>query len=60
MSRDTVRRFTLSFVWFANWVLAPLILGALVIAGGMALYRQGIDFDNFLNYFVAVAISFAF
>ena len=30
MSKDTVRRFVLSFVWFAKWVLAPLILGALV------------------------------
>ena len=58
MSRDTVRRFTLSFVWFAKWVLAPLILGALVIAGGMALYRQGIDFDTFLNYFALGLLIF--
>ena len=47
MSRDTVRRFALSFVWFAKWVLAPIILGALVITGGLALYRQGVDFDTF-------------
>ena len=46
MSKETVRRFILSFVWFAKWVLAPLILGALVIAGGVALYQQGIDFDS--------------
>jgi hypothetical protein len=58
MSRDTVRRFTLSFVWFAKWVLAPLILGALVIAGGMALYQQGIDFDTFLNYFALGLLIF--
>jgi len=58
MSRDTVRRFTLSFVWFAKWVLAPVILGALVIAGGMALYRQGIDFDTFLNYFALGLLIF--
>ena len=58
MSKDTVRRFVLSFVWFAKWVLAPLILGALVIAGGIALYRQGVDFDTFLNYFALGLLIF--
>lgn len=58
MSRETVRRFTLSFVWFAKWVLAPLILGALVIAGGVALFQQGIDFDTFLNYFALGLLIF--
>jgi hypothetical protein len=58
VSRETVRRFTLSFVWFAKWVLAPLILGALVIAGGIALYQQGIDFDTFLNYFALGLLIF--
>jgi uncharacterized protein DUF3302 len=58
LSRETVRRFTLSFVWFAKWVLAPLILGALVIAGGVALFQQGIDFDTFLNYFALGLLIF--
>jgi Protein of unknown function (DUF3302) len=58
MSKDTVRRFTLSFVWFAKWVLAPIILGALVIAGGVAVYRQEIDFDTFLNYFALGLLIF--
>ena len=58
MSQDTLRRFTLSFVWFAKWVLAPLILGALVIAGGVALFQQGIDFDTFLNYFALGLLIF--
>lgn len=58
MSKDNVRRFTLSFVWFAKWVLAPLILGALVIAGGVALYQQRIDFDTFLNYFALGLLIF--
>jgi hypothetical protein len=58
VSRETLRRFTLSFVWFAKWVLAPLILGALVIAGGVALYQQGIDFDTFLNYFALGLLIF--
>jgi hypothetical protein len=58
MSKDTVRRFVLSFVWFAKWALAPLILGALVIAGGVALYQQGIDFDTFLNYFALGLLIF--
>jgi hypothetical protein len=58
VSRETARRFTLSFVWFAKWVLAPVILGALLIAGGVALYRQGIDFDTFLNYFALGLLIF--
>jgi Protein of unknown function (DUF3302) len=58
VSRDTVRRFALSFGWFAKWVLAPIILGALVIAGGVALYRQGVDFDTFLNYFALGLLIF--
>jgi Protein of unknown function (DUF3302) len=58
VSKDTVRRFTLSFVWFAKWLLAPLILGALVIAGGVALYQQDIDFDTFLNYFALGLLIF--
>ena len=58
MSKDNVRRFTLSFVWFAKWVLAPLILGALLIAGGVALYEQRIDFDTFLNYFALGLLIF--
>jgi hypothetical protein len=39
-------------------VLAPLILGALVIAGGVALYQRGIDFDTFLNYFALGLLIF--
>ncbi len=58
MSKDNVRRFVLSFVWFAKWVLAPLILGALLIAGGVALYEQRIDFDTFLNYFALGLLIF--
>ena len=58
MSRETVRRITLSFAWFAKWVVAPLILGALVIAGGVYLFRQGIDFDTFLNYFALGLLIF--
>ena len=58
MSRETVRRFTLSFLWLAKWVLAPIILGALVVAGGVALYRQGVDFDTFLNYFALGLLIF--
>ena len=58
MSKDNVRRFVLSFVWFAKWVLAPLILGALLIAGGVAVYEQGIDFDTFLNYFALGLLIF--
>jgi hypothetical protein len=58
MLKDIIRRFTLSFVWFAKWVLAPIILGALLIAGGVTLYPQGIDFDTFLNYFALGLLIF--
>ena len=58
MSNATLRRFGLSFVWFAKWVLAPLVLGALVIAGAVLLYRQEIDFDTFLNYFALGLLIF--
>jgi len=58
VSKETVRRFALSFVWLAKWVLAPLVLGALVIAGGVTLYRQGVDFDTFLNYFALGLLIF--
>ena len=52
---------------FAEWAdpfigwrmgIAPVVLGALVIAGGVALYRQGIDFDTFLNYFALGLLIF--
>ena len=58
MSIENIRRFFGSFAWFAKWVLAPLILGALVIAGGVLLYRQEIDFDSFLNYFALGLLIF--
>lgn len=58
MSRDTLRRFTQSFFWFAKWAIAPVVLGALVVAGGVALFRQGIDFDTFLNYFALGLLIF--
>jgi hypothetical protein len=58
VSNDTLRRFGLSFAWFAKWVLAPLILGALVIAGAVLLYRQEIDLDTFLNYFALGLLIF--
>ncbi len=58
MSRDPLRRFGQSFFWFAKWVLAPLILGTLVMAGGMAVYQRGIDFDTFLNYFASGLLIF--
>jgi hypothetical protein len=58
MSRDTVRRFFGSFAWFTKWVIAPIVLGALLIAGGVLLSRQEIDFDTFLNYFALGLLIF--
>jgi hypothetical protein len=53
---DTLRRFGQSFFWFMKWVVAPIVLGALVIAGAVLLSRQAIDFATFLNYFALVAL----
>jgi hypothetical protein len=58
LSRDTLRRFGQSFFWFVKWVVAPVVLGALVIAGGVLLSRQKIDFDTFLNYFALGLLIF--
>jgi Protein of unknown function (DUF3302) len=58
VSRDTTHRFAKSYVWFGKWVVAPIILGALVIAGGVLLSRQEIDFDTFLNYFALGLLIF--
>jgi hypothetical protein len=58
VSRDTTHRFAKSYVWFGKWVVAPIVLGALVIAGGVLLSRQEIDFDTFLNYFALGLLIF--
>jgi uncharacterized protein DUF3302 len=58
MSRDTVWRFFQSFGWLAKWVIAPVVLGALLIAGAVLLSRQEIDFDTFLNYFALGLLIF--
>jgi Protein of unknown function (DUF3302) len=58
VSQNTLRRMGRSWLWFAKWAVAPVVLGALVIAGGVALYRQGIDFDTFLNYFALGLLIF--
>jgi hypothetical protein len=58
VSRDTIRRFGRSLFWFMKWVVAPVLLGALVIAGGVLLYRREIDFDTFLNYFALGLLIF--
>jgi hypothetical protein len=58
VSHDTLREFTRSLLWFAKWAIAPVLLGALVIAGGVYFYRRGIDFDTFLNYFALGLLIF--
>jgi hypothetical protein len=47
-----------SLLWFVKWAIAPVLLGALVTAGGVYFYRQGIDFDTFLNYFALGLLIF--
>jgi hypothetical protein len=56
--RDTLRRFSQSYMWIAKWVVAPIVLGGLVIAGAVLLFRQEIDFDTFLNYFALGLLIF--
>jgi hypothetical protein len=47
-----------SFLSFGKWAIAPVILGALAIAGTIVLLRQEIDFDTFLNYFALGLLIF--
>jgi uncharacterized protein DUF3302 len=56
--RDTLRRFGQSYMWIAKWVVAPVVLGGLVIAGAVLLFHQEIDFDTFLNYFALGLLIF--
>jgi len=56
--RDTLRRFGLSYMWIGKWVVAPVLLGGLVIAGAVLLFRQEPDFDTFLNYFALGLLIF--
>jgi Protein of unknown function (DUF3302) len=58
VSHGTLREFTRSLLWFAKWAIGPVLLGALAIAGGVYLFRQGIDFDTFLNYFALGLLIF--
>jgi hypothetical protein len=58
MSMDNIKRFFGSFAWFAIWVIAPIVLGALLIAGAVMLSRSEIDFDTFLNYFALGMLIF--
>jgi uncharacterized protein DUF3302 len=56
--RDTLRRLSQSSWWLAKWVIAPVVLGAIVIAGAVLLRRQEVDFDTFLNYFALGLLIF--
>ncbi len=58
MFRDTLRRFGQSYMWIAKWVIAPVVLGGLVIGGAVLLFRQTFDFDTFLNYFALGLLIF--
>jgi len=56
--RDTLSKLIKSYGWLARWVVAPLLLGAIVIAGAVLLYRREVDFDTFLNYFALGLLIF--
>lgn len=58
MFRDTLRRFGQSYLWIAKLVVVPVVLGGLVIAGAVLLFRQKLDFDTFLNYFALGLLIF--
>ena len=58
MFRDTLRRLSRSIFRLGKWTIAPVILGALAIAGGVLLFQQEIDFDTFLNYFALGLLIF--
>lgn len=58
MSRDVLRKSVQFYRALGKWVIVPIILGALVIAGGLLLYRREVDFDTFLNYFALGLLIF--
>ena len=58
MYSDTIRKMGRSLLWFGKWLVAPIVLGGLLIAGGVLLFRQNIDFDTFLNYFALGLLIF--
>lgn len=58
MFRDYVRRLSERRFWISKWVVATAILALVLIVGIVALLRQGIDFDTFLNYFALGLLVF--
>jgi hypothetical protein len=56
--RDYIRRLSKTRFWISKWVVAASVLGFILVVGIIALLRQGIDFDTFLNYFALGLLVF--
>ena len=53
-----IRRLSKSAFWFARWLVAVAVLGAVLLAGLGALLTSDVDFDTFLNYFALGLLVF--
>lgn len=60
MFRDFVTNLSTRRFWLSKWVVASIILAALLLIGIVALVTSGIDFDTFLNYFALGLLIFVF
>ncbi len=58
MFRDAIARLSERHFWTSKWVVATAVLALVLIAGIVALLRQGIDFGTFLNYFALGLLVF--
>jgi hypothetical protein len=56
--RDYIKRLSETRFWISKWVVATVVLIAVLIAGIVFLMRQNIDFDTFLNYFALGLLVF--
>lgn len=58
MFTDSIRRLSKVAFWLAKWLVATIIMAALLVAGTVALLTSEIDFDTFLNYFALGLLVF--
>ncbi len=58
MFRDFINQLSTRRFWRSKWVVASLVLAALVLIGIVLLVTSGIDFDTFLNYFALGLLIF--
>jgi uncharacterized protein DUF3302 len=56
--RNFIRRLSQTFFWISKWIVAAVVLIAVLVVGVVYVLRQDIDFDTFLNYFALGLLVF--